>query len=114
MHVLNSHSLCSFMYCLCINVYCTAATGCQPIAVKIQDDTKHSDCVLHHYSDTYNKFSYVSWTPVHCVQYGQTQDSSTPPALCRICGSSVEKTARGNQTDVYIQLTVTLLTWRIR
>jgi len=26
----NSVSLCCSVYCLCINVYCTAATGCQP------------------------------------------------------------------------------------
>ena len=25
-----SVSLCCSMYCLCVNVYCTAATGCQP------------------------------------------------------------------------------------
>jgi len=23
-------SLCCFVYCLCVNVYCTAATGCKP------------------------------------------------------------------------------------
>ena len=23
-------SLCCFVYCLCVNVYCTTATGCQP------------------------------------------------------------------------------------
>ena len=25
-----SVSLCRSVYCLCVNVYCTAATGCQP------------------------------------------------------------------------------------
>ena len=25
-----SVSLCCYMYCFCVNVYCTAATGCQP------------------------------------------------------------------------------------
>ena len=25
-----SVSFCCFVYCLCVNVYCTAATGCQP------------------------------------------------------------------------------------
>ena len=25
-----SVSLCCYVYCLCVNVYCTAATGCQP------------------------------------------------------------------------------------
>jgi len=25
-----SVSLCSFVYCLCVNVYGTTATGCQP------------------------------------------------------------------------------------
>jgi len=27
---IHSVSLCCFMYCLCVNVYCTTATGCQP------------------------------------------------------------------------------------
>jgi len=26
-------SLCCYMYCLCVNVYFSAATGCQPTAV---------------------------------------------------------------------------------
>ena len=25
--------ICSYVYCLCVNVYCTTATGCNPIAV---------------------------------------------------------------------------------
>jgi hypothetical protein len=28
-----SVSLCCFVYCLCVNVFCTTATGCHTIAV---------------------------------------------------------------------------------
>jgi hypothetical protein len=41
-----SVSLYCSVYCLCVNVYCTAATGCQPIAVNNDDDNNNNNRVI--------------------------------------------------------------------
>ena len=46
------------MYCLCVNVHCTAATGCQPNAVNKYDVYHIARCPLVKYSDPEELSSY--------------------------------------------------------
>ena len=63
-------SLFCSVYCLCVNMYCTVATGCQPIAVKKYIIPYHiiSYHIISYHTVSYHIISYHTIS-YHIIQY---------------------------------------------
>ena len=77
-----SVTLCSSVFCLCVNVYCTAATGCQPNCSE-QIYHKYENCVISMVSESVVKPCSVTASPAfNDLSFIRIAKSDTSTVVC--------------------------------
>jgi len=64
--------LCCSMYCLCVNVYCTTATRCQPKCSSIYHITSYhfiSYFIYHIYIISFHIYHFISYHFIYIISY---------------------------------------------